>query len=124
MGLSRISLPSFAESRGCEPVDECEVGTLRSLGEVGYASEGFARRSVWRGATAVRPWGSTCGASLSGNFRRTSTYVDKILQGAKPADLAVKQPMKFDFVINLQTAKKIGLTISPVLLARVNRLIK
>ena len=52
-------LPSFAESHGCKPVDECEVGTLRSLGEGGYASEGSALRSVWRGATAARPWGST-----------------------------------------------------------------
>ena len=42
-------------------MDECEVGTLRSLGEGGYASEGFGRRSMWRGATAVRPWGSTHG---------------------------------------------------------------
>src|SRR3990172_6074374 len=51
------NLPSFAESHGCKPVDECEVGTLRSLGEGGYASEGSALRSVWRDATAVRPWG-------------------------------------------------------------------
>jgi len=54
-----LRLPSFAESQGCKPVDECEVGTLRSLGEGGCASEGSALRSVWRGATAVRPWGST-----------------------------------------------------------------
>ncbi|HXV82592.1 MAG TPA: hypothetical protein VEG60_22230, partial [Candidatus Binatia bacterium] len=47
------SLPSFAESHGCKPVDECEEGILHSLGEGGYASEGFARRSVWRGATGV-----------------------------------------------------------------------
>jgi hypothetical protein len=53
-------LPSFAEGHGCKPVDECEVGTRRSLGEGGCASEGSAPRSVWRGATAVRPWGSTC----------------------------------------------------------------
>ena len=52
-------LPSCAEGHGCKPVDECEVGTLRSLGEGGCASEGSARRRVWRGATAVRPWGST-----------------------------------------------------------------
>src|SRR5574341_1670010 len=58
--FSRLSfLPSFAEGHGCKPVDECEVGTLRSLGEGGYASEGSARRSVWRGATTVRSWGST-----------------------------------------------------------------
>ena len=48
-------LPSFAESHGCKPVDECEVGTLRSLGDGGCASEGSALGSVWRGATAVRP---------------------------------------------------------------------
>src|SRR3990172_10363101 len=60
--FSRLSfLPSFAEGHGCKRVDECEVGTLRSLGEGGYASEGSARRSVWRGATTVRPWGSTRG---------------------------------------------------------------
>src|SRR3990170_1201976 len=54
-----LLLPSFAESHGCKPVDECEVGTFRSLGEGGCASEGSALGSVWRGATAVRPWGST-----------------------------------------------------------------
>src|SRR3989304_7704774 len=65
--FSRLSfLPSFAEGHGCKPVDECEVGTLRSLGEGGYASEGSARRSVWRGATAVRPWGSTRGGFMAG----------------------------------------------------------
>jgi len=55
----RLLLPSFAESHGCKPADECEVGTLRSLGEGGCASEGSALGSVWRGATTVRPWGST-----------------------------------------------------------------
>ncbi|MBI1997986.1 MAG: lytic transglycosylase domain-containing protein [Deltaproteobacteria bacterium] len=54
-----------AYSHGCKPVDECEVGTLRSLGEGGCASEGSALRSVWRGATAVRPWGSTLRDSYS-----------------------------------------------------------
>ena len=64
------------------------------------------------------------GTSFPALFHRAATYVDKILKGAKPADLPVEQPTRFELIINLKAAKQIGLKIPPNVLARADRVIK
>jgi putative ABC transport system substrate-binding protein len=90
---------------------------------------GFALKnrlpSVYDNRVAVEAGGLiSYGADLTYAYKRVATYVDKILKGTKPADLPVEQPKKFEFIINLKTAKQIGLIIPPNVLVRADRVIK
>ena len=90
---------------------------------------GFALKSrlpsMYGSREAVEAGGlMSYGADKAENHRRVAYYVDRILKGAKPADLPVEQPTKFELVINLKTAKQIDVTIPPDVLARATRLIK
>ena len=131
----------FVEARGPADFDRAfsdmtraRAGALTVLASTMFINE--RRRLVDLAAKnrlpAVYPWREfvdagglmSYGPNLADMFRRAATYVDKILKGAKPADLPVEQPTKFELVINLKTAKALGLTIPPSLLQRADEVIQ
>ena len=78
----------------------------------------YSKETVDAGALA------SYGPSNYGIFRRSGYYIDKILKGAKPSELPVEQPTRFEFIVNLKTAKALGLTVPPTLLARADEVIE
>src|SRR5262245_13954348 len=138
MGIQLIPL----DFRGLEDVEEAfrstikkrangyieRIGTGGSLTLYKQAAE-LAIKNRLPAISRSRRWVDSGGLMYYGGdesvqYRRVATYVDKILKGTKPADLPVEAPMKFELVINLKTAKQIGLTIPPNVLARADRVIK
>jgi ABC-type uncharacterized transport system substrate-binding protein len=112
-----------------ERPDGLSVSTGPLMGFNGKRIAAFALKSrlpsMYGNREAVNAGGLMYyGADIADSYRRVAYFVDRILKGAKPADLPVEQPMKFEFVINLKTAKQIGVTIAPEVLARANKLIK
>jgi putative tryptophan/tyrosine transport system substrate-binding protein len=96
-----------------------------NLKEIAEQAVKYRMPAIYTLATFVDAGGlMNYGVNLPDLDRRAATYVDKILKGIKPADIPVEQPIKFEFVINLKAAKQIGLTISPEVLARANRVIR
>jgi putative ABC transport system substrate-binding protein len=97
---------------------------LTENGIVGFASKSRLP-SVYQGREFVDAGGlMSYGADIAASYRRVAYYVDKILKGTKPADLPVERPTKFELVINLKTAKQIGVTIPQRVLTRADRVIK
>jgi putative ABC transport system substrate-binding protein len=105
------------------------VGGGRQMAANGRRIANFALKSRLPSVGSIREYvdAGGCmyyGADVADSYRRVAYYVDRILKGAKPADLPVEQPKKFELVINLKTAKQIGLTIPPNVLARADRVIR
>jgi ABC transporter substrate binding protein len=125
---SQLPRPSPAQTSGSNPMKWPSLPTKKARYSA-ICINTFALAGRLATMYAEREYVETGGMTSYGpNFpemnRRAADYVDKILRGAKPTDLPVEQPTKFDFVVNLITARALGLTISPTLLARADEVIE
>ncbi len=102
-----------------------ETLTFRHRREISALAKENRVPTIWEGNIFMDAGGlMSYGPDILDKFRRVAGYVDKILKGRRPADLPVEQPTKFEFVVNLSTARILGLTLSPSLLLRVDRIIE
>ncbi len=138
MGIQLIPLagrgPEDVEERFRAAVKQRTDGLIDRLGPgasvaLRKQAAGLAVKNRLPAISGRRSWVDAGGLMSYGSdrdmtYRRAATYVDKILKGAKPGDLPVEQPTKFEFVINLIAAQQIGLTIPPNVLARADRVIR
>ena len=115
-GMGRASAALFISSDGLFLAERRRIADIALANRM--PAMGFAREFAEDGILMAY------GASLPALYHRAAVYVDKILKGAKPADLPVEQPTKFELVINLKTAKALGLTIPPSLLLRADEVIQ
>jgi putative tryptophan/tyrosine transport system substrate-binding protein len=119
------ALAVMSKERGASFIIPGDLVLMRHASQITQLAEKYRLPGIYGVRVFMDAGGlMSYGPSLVDLWRRAATYVDKILKGAKPADLPVEQPIKFELIINLKTAKTLGLTIPPSLLLRADQVIQ